>query len=350
MKIVPESGDAPPSNATIPNILKSTDSLEVHYHPITEFTNQQLKVFWLPDEVRVEKDIQDILVNMTEAERHGVITTLKLFTLYELKAGAEYWGGRFKRRFKRPEFQSMAATFSMFELSVHKPFYQKINELLHLHNDEFYGSYVNDPVLKARMEFIDEMISSPDDLESLAGFSMIEGAILYSSFAFLKHFQSQGKNRLLNVVRGINFSLRDENLHAIAGAWTFKQLKKELIEQGLLVDEQALEDKIVKAAHTLFEHESRIVDMIFEKGKIDGITATQLKNFVMSRINECLINLGYKKIFDVTYNPIGEWFYKAVNDLVFNDTFSGVGNSYHRNWDSTSFVWQNYHLTTMTQG
>ena len=66
-----------------------------------------------------------------------------------------------------------------------------------------------------------------DILKSIAVFSMIEGAILYSSFAFLKHFQAEGKNKLVNVTAGINFSVRDENLHSMAGAWLFKTLLAE---------------------------------------------------------------------------------------------------------------------------
>src|SRR6185312_7002362 len=211
-----------------PNIQKKTESLITQYPEVEAFTKKQLSIFWLPDEVKAEKDVQDVLVNMTESEKHGVTTTLKLFTKYELKAGADYWTGRFKRRFPRPEFQEMAATFGMFELAVHKRFYQKINELTFLHTDEFYNSYTEDPTLAARMQFIDDIISDKDDLVSLAGFSLIEGAILYSSFAFLKHFQQQGKNKLLNVVRGINFSVRDENLHSLAGAWVFLKLLEEL--------------------------------------------------------------------------------------------------------------------------
>ena len=56
---------------------------------IVEFTNQQLKIFWLPDEIKVEKDIHDILTNFTPAEKHAAITTLKLFSLYESHAGDE---------------------------------------------------------------------------------------------------------------------------------------------------------------------------------------------------------------------------------------------------------------------
>jgi len=124
--------------------------------------------------------------------------------------------------FDGAEFHRMASVFSMFELAVHAPFYNKINQLLHIDTPEFYMSYLDNPVLKERVEFIGEMINDDDDLISLAAFSMVEGAILYSNFAFLKHYQSQGKNKLMNVVRGLNFSVRDENIHSVAGAWSFK--------------------------------------------------------------------------------------------------------------------------------
>lgn len=329
----------PPS----PHILQKTDSLVVKYQEAVDFTNKQLKIFWLPDEINVEKDVQDVLTNFSPAELHGVITTLKLFSLYELKAGSEYWAGRFMRTFPRPEFQRMGATFAMFELAVHKPFYSKINELLHLADDEFYTSYVKDPTLKSRVDFIDSIVDSEDtplgNLYSLGAFSMVEGAILYANFAFLKHFQSKGKNKLLNIVRGINFSVRDENLHASAGAWVYRTLKDQL---SLSPEEsEALKKGLFLSALQLFDHEARIIDMIFEKGDISGITAAQMLNFVKSRINTCLTNLGYEKMFHIKYNPIADWFYDGINGYQFNDFFSGVGAMYHRNWDSTAFTWGN---------
>ena len=317
--------------------------IEKHLLPIEEykepvqFANDQLKIFWLPDEVKVEKDIQDILTNFSEAEKHGAITTLKLFSLYETHAGDEYWLGRYRKMFDGAEFHRMASVFGMFELSVHAPFYNKINQLLHLDTPEFYMSYLDNPTLKGRIEHIDSIINHENDLVSLAGFSMVEGAILYSAFAFLKHYQSQGKNKLMNVVRGINFSVRDENIHSLAGAWSFKfkKSKTEMTEQ----EEKDLHDQIIACAMTLYEHEKEIAKMTFEKGKIDGITETQVVHFVESRLNECLIQLGYPKLFEVKYNPIAEYFYKGINNYTFNDFFSGMGKEYNRNWDESGFVW-----------
>lgn len=301
-----------------------------------EFASQQLKIFWLPDEIKVEKDIQDVLVNMTPAEKHGVISTLKLFSLYETHAGSEYWGSRFKNMFDGAEFHRMASVFSMFELAVHQPFYNKINELLHINSPDFYLSYQNSPVLVERMKHVDEIINDPDDLVSLAGFSMVEGVILYSSFAFLKHFQSQGKNRLMSIVRGINFSVRDENLHSQGGAWAFRLKAQNLSAEQL----ETVRQKILVLADKLLEHEKEIIGMIFEKGKIEGVTANQLENFVKSRIDECMKQLGFPKVHNVSYNPIAAWFYKGINDYVFNDFFTSVGNQYHRQWNEDDFEWK----------
>ena len=66
--------------------------LQKHLLPIyeekfpIELAEKQMHIFWLPDEVKVEKDIQDVLTNFSEAEKHAVITTLKLFSIYETHA------------------------------------------------------------------------------------------------------------------------------------------------------------------------------------------------------------------------------------------------------------------------
>lgn len=325
-----------------PKIRTKTLSFVEHYPQFRKLADDQLKVLWFANEIKVEKDVQDILVNMTEAERHGVITVLRLFTLYELFAGSEQWSNVMMKRYPRPEIQAMASVFGAFELGVHQPFYSKLNELLNLNTDEFYLGYVDDPVLKERMDFVEEIIKGKskgelDQLISTAAFSFIEGAVLYSSFGFLKHFQSQGKNKLLNVVRGINFSAVDENMHMVGGAMLFKQHKAELNLSE--EDEAYVYNALVQIADKVLEHEKRIVDMIFEKGKIEGITDKQLVHFIESRINACMDNLGYKKLYEVKYNPIGDWFYNGLNSYQSVDFFSGQGREYQRNWNEQDFKW-----------
>lgn len=318
-----------------------TRSYVTHYPEAIKFAETQEGIFWTANEINVDKDKQDMLVNMTEAEHHGVVTVLKLFTLYELSAGTDYWLGRVLASFPRPEIQRMAATFGFFELNVHAPFYNKLNETLNLNTEEFYNDYVNNPILKQRMAFIDGLVNDPDDLVSLGCFSLIEGAVLYSSFAFLKHFQTKGKNKLLNVVRGINFSVRDENLHCLAGSWLYRSLRDERLKElpSYSLDIEKAVQRITEASRAIYEHECQIVDMIFEKGEIEGITSEQMKTFIRGRLNLCLSHLGIPQVFDCKNDIIADWFYDNVNQVQFNDFFTGVGNSYNRNWDQGAFIW-----------
>lgn len=305
----------------------------VDYPQAIDYVNKQSNIFWPAEEIKVEKDKQDILVNMTDAERHAVITTLKLFTKYEMIIGEEFWLGKVMEWFPRPEIQSMASLFGAVELAVHSPFYRKINEELNLATDEFYDSYIKDPVLSDRIEFLDNLLGHKDIAKALGAFTFGEGAILYSSFAFLKHFQSQGKNKLLNVVAGINFSARDEALHSEAAGWLFQQYAHEAE-----LDLDIYEAYFGEIAVQVLEHEIAIIDKLFEKGDIEGITKKQMIAFVKSRIDVCMKNMGFSPIYRVPYNPIGEWFYKGINGYAMNDFFVSVGNQYQRNWTGQGFT------------
>ena len=312
----------------------------VDYPEAVEFMNKQQAIFWPHFEVKVAKDKQDILVNMTESESYGTIEVLRLFSKYEHIIGDEFWINFVMKKFPRPaDIQPMAAMFGAMELAVHLNFYKTLNEELGIATDEFYDSYKEDEELKQRIDYLENVLNQNDDLRALGGFTFGEGAILYTSFAFLKHFQSQGKNKLLNVVSGINFSARDENLHAEAAAWLFRTLKKEKIASGE-IDEQYLtnlELDVYKAADTVLEHEKVVIKKIFKKGKIDNITEVQLEHFAKSRINKCLRDMGYQNRWDVDYNPIADWFYKGINGYSQIDFFNSQGNQYTRDWDSEGF-------------
>jgi ribonucleotide reductase beta subunit family protein with ferritin-like domain len=313
----------------------------VDYPEAVWYADKQAHHFWPHDEVKVHKDKQDIMVNMTEAERFGTIELLRLFTKYEQIIGDEFWLNFVFRKFPRPaDIQPMAAMFGAMELQVHAKFYSKINEELGLADDEFYRSYQDDEDLNQRIKFLENTLDGEDDLRALGAFTFGEGAILYTSFAFLKHFQSSGKNKLLNLVSGINFSARDENLHAEAAGWLYRTLQGEMLEAGEIdeKDIEKLKEDMYIAAETVFQHERVIIKRIFSKGKIDGITEVQLEHFAQSRVNYCLENLGLEPLYSVPYNPVAVWFYKGINGYMMQDFFSSQGNQYVRNWDKEGFT------------
>ena len=318
-------------------LLEKKTTYTVDYPKAIDYCEQQESIFWTATEIEMNKDIHDLKTNLSDAELHGVTTVLKLFTLYELHVGNEYWLDYVRKTFQRPEIQRMASVFGMFELNVHAPFYDKLNEVMGLKTDEFYSSYTEDKVLADRMAWIDRQFKIDDPLLITAMGSITEGAILYSNFAFLKHFQAEGKNKLMNMTAGINFSVRDENLHSEAGAWLFKTLRDELKPSEK--EYARIVKKIQNTCAQVLEHESRIIDMIFEKGNIKGITDVQMKNFIQARLNLCLEQLDIAPMFDVGYDPISQWFYKNINSGSLHDFFTKQGNNYTRDWSEKKFSW-----------
>lgn len=311
------------------------------YPEFSHMADTQMKIFWPWDEIKVDKDKQDLMVGMTEAEQHGVITTLKLFTKYELFVGEEHWGNRVAKAYPHVGPRRMAAAFAHVELNSHAPFYNEINRELGLSTYEFYTEYVNDPVLSERMKHIDALIAHPDDELSTAMFSMVEGAVLYGQFSFLKHFQSQGKNKIPNINRGLNMSTRDENLHAIGGATLVRTALAE--QKRTAYEMKQFVEAVHEGAWQLYAHETLINGKLFEKGPVAGVTEHQLNQMSKSRINICCDYLNIPRMFSaetVKYNPIAEWFYKGINDYQMNDFFQGIGREYQRDWNKEGFAWK----------
>jgi len=311
------------------------------YPAAVQAAEAQAEIFWLPTEPKVEKDLHCIKTELSEARLHGVMTGLKLFTLYEQSAGIEYWSGRFLRIFPRPDFRRMALSFANVEVNIHSPFYQRIDELLGLNTDEFYSSFTEDKVLAERMQFLDDAISDKSDLKSVAVFSMVEGSILYSTFAYLMSYNAIGNKQLKNVHAGLTFSVKDENLHSEGGAWAFRTLLSEKLELGLMTENEVmlLKHEIQDAATQIYIHESKIIDMIYALGDDHPVTADDLRSFVRHRINVCLGQLDMEPIFAVAKSPIENWFYKMIGGDVQHDFFVKIGSAYNRNWSKTNFLW-----------
>ena len=319
-------------------IMTPTDSLVDYYTNFSEMAKEASITFWPGDEYPVEDDLQDFMVNMTDIELHGVKTTLKLFSLYEIKIGVDYWAGYVMKNFPRPEITRMAAAFCHVENNSHAIFYDLINKALGLSSDEFYHSYLTDPVLVDRVNSIGKFINHEVPLVSVAAFSMLEGAVLYSSFSFLKSFSTNGKNLIRNTSSGISASITDELLHCLGGASLYNTL---LSEANLTLDElEYVKSEVVKAASLIFDHEVKIIGKIFELGEPDHITIKDSISFVMQRVNQCLNNINIENLFsNIRNNKISDWFYNSANGMQSIDFFNTQSKEYTRGWSKELFEW-----------
>lgn len=302
------------------------------YEQAYKYAKAQNDHHWTHGQIEVDSDLMQYNTEFTEAERHGINTVLKLFTTYEVHV-ANYWLDVVYKNFPIPEVRMMSEVFAAMEVE-HALFYDKLNDALGLSNKDFYLSFMEDANMKKRMEFIEEKLDlaktgKNDNIAlSLATFSFIEGVVLYSSFAFLMSFQNPPKNKLKNVFTGLSYSVRDEALHAEADSWLFNTFCEEY-----KVDMKFLKKEILKVARECYKVEEKIIDNIFAKGKIEGITDVQLKNFVQSRVNKKLKDIGLDPIYEVTYNPISRWFYKLINQIEMTDFFDRNPTSYNNDWN-----------------
>lgn len=302
------------------------------YDKAFEFLKAQNDHHWTHSQIEVDSDLMQYNTEFTEAEKHGINTVLKLFTTYETSVG-DYWTDVVYRHFPKHEVRMMAQVFSGMEVE-HALFYDKLNTALGLSNEDFYLSFLKEPEMKKRMDFIGKQLAKGKETDdksiaiSLATFSFIEGVVLYSSFAFLMSFQNPPKNKLKNVFTGLSYSVRDEALHASADSWLYNTFVEEYD-----LNKASLEKKIIKIAEECYLAEEKIIDNIFAKGKIEGITDTQLKNFVKSRVNKKLRDINIAPIYEVSYNPVGRWFYKKINQIEMTDFFDRNPTSYNNNWN-----------------
>lgn len=302
------------------------------YDRALEFAKAQADHFWTANQIEVDGDLMQYNTEFTEPEKHGINTVLKLFTLYEIHVG-NYWIDVIYKYFPQHEIRFAATTMASMEVQ-HGLFYDKLNDALGLSTKEFYLSFLEDPDMKKRMDFISKTLDKAhsgkdtDLAVSIAAFSFIEGVILYSSFAFLMSFQHAPKDKLKNTFTGLSYSVRDEALHADLDSWIFNTFIKEYE-----IDLATIKPRIIKIAEEALAVEERIIDNIFSAGKIDGITDTQLKNFVKSRINKKLKDIGIEGIYEVSYNPVASWFYKKINQIEMTDFFDRSPTAYTNNWN-----------------
>lgn len=323
----------------IPHCKKFDESFVSEYPIFEELADKQaIDFYWTHNSIELEQDMPDILTRMSSEQKNAVCYLQKIFTQYEGRLGEDYWSGRFKRMFPRHEFQRWAATASFVELQVHAPFYRRLNDLMSLEVEGFYDSYKQDPHLLDRMNLIHDKLDNSSDLVSIALFSLLEGVSLFGAFAFFKSFQSNGNNLLAKFVSGINFSARDENLHAQAGAEAFKILKSEMNLNN--AEKQEVEDEIFQMVYTLYDQEKLLMESAYAGAEIiNGVTLEDYNLFIISRINLVLDMLGCDTFFIGEKSRIDSWFYNSVESYQITDFFKTKTREYTHKWDMDGFRW-----------
>ena len=284
----------------------------------TEGWLKQAQAFWLHTEIPMSGDVKDWNEKLTKEEKSLVGNILLGFAQTEC-AVSDYWTQKVVSWFPKHEIQQMAMMFGSQE-TIHAVAYSYLNETLGL---EDFEAFLHEP---ATAERFDNLVAyeGTDPVEigkSLAVFSAFaEGVSLYSAFAVLYSFQM--RNLLKGIGQQMKWSVRDESLHSRMGCRLFRHMCE---EKDFL--KESCKPHIVEAAHVMHDAEMKYIDKMFEAGDIEGMKSYDLKQFIKKRINEKLVELGYKELaeefeYDEKASEKLDWFYHLTGGHTHTDFFA----------------------------
>lgn len=315
------------------------------YPKLLELSDKQLEEqLWFASEVRVEEeDRLEMLYKLDEQQQRVVKAVLPMFRRYENDV-ASFWTDVYAKYFKAPECQEGALVIGMVERAIHERFYDKINKVYGLDNDDSYLSYLTDPIFKERAKWLGETLRGDDKHLTCLVFGLVEGVSLFSMFALLRSFQANGYNLIATTVKGTKQSAIDELLHSEYLATSFKYLYGEL-GKNLEEDDPHYFDLLLEQTYNVVENEKYILtQLIGDSGVFNGVKVEEYFLLVEKLADLYFERLGCKTLpFNVGESELYSWF--ITNSLAYaeSDHFSkGQNKEYELGWSADSFegVWK----------
>ena len=312
----------------------------LYLYPVAkQIMEEQQDKSWTAQEIPVEKDVHMYRHVLSESQLNLVTVTLQLFVEIEQKVG-EVWE-TISHWYPHSEIEGCCAEIARMEKSVHAFFYQKMSDVLNIDPEQIAKNQATIKVLKNKLEFLTKITANLSDNKplSLATVAMIEQVLLFSNFAMMKSFQSNGHNLISNTITGVDFVVQDEVMHGNYAAYLFKTVLYEDSNGPKLIDKLQLTDDIINLISEIIAHEDAVIDYTFDGcTAINDITADQLKIFIRSRANEVMTLLGFTPIYETSAdNKIADWFYKGTTAIKMHDFFVGGTNQYRRSWKFDNF-------------
>ncbi|NCW70859.1 MAG: ribonucleotide-diphosphate reductase subunit beta [Proteobacteria bacterium] len=158
-----------------------------------------------------------------------------------------------------------------------------------------------------------------------------EGLQLFASFAILLNFPRFNKMKGMGQI--VTWSVRDETLHCNSMIKIFNTFCDE--NPGLL--DESLKKEIYDACRTIVHHEDAFIDLAFEMGNIEGLTAEQVKTYIRWIANRRLSQLRLKEIYEVKENPL-TWLDDMLNGVEHMNFFEGRATEYSKASTKGSWV------------
>jgi ribonucleoside-diphosphate reductase beta chain len=251
---------------------------------------------WTHNEFNFLNDIQDYKTKLT-TEEQGVVKRAILLTSQVEVAVKSYWSS-IGKLLPKPEIADMGAVFGGVEV-VHSKAYAEILSKLGL--EEQFEDLFTEPVIVGRVNYLTKYINKiykndhKNICYSLVLFTLFtEYTALFSQFYTILGF-NRFRGVLKDVANVVQYTSKEENLHAEGGIALLNQIRAEHPELFDAEFIQKIQDEVIEA----YKAESDLIDWILEGYENEFLSARILKGYVQIRLNDALEKIGMEKAFEI---------------------------------------------------
>ena len=279
------------------SIFEARRAIKPYEHPhLVKYAHAIHESFWTPEHFTYDRDVNDYLVKLNATEQDILKKAMLAIGVIENKVKT-FWA-RIDMRMPKTEIAIVGHTFAGNEV-IHQLTYEKLLTLLGL-EDEF-DKVIDIPCMQGRSDYLTKYLqgvyskSNKEFTKSLILFTLlVENASLFSQFLIVSSFKKH-KNILSNFNSVISATAREENLHAKFGEELIKIIRSENPEW---FDEE-MESKIRRNVRKALVAETEVLDWIFEKGELDFLPKESIIEYLKSRFNKSLNQIGYSNEFEI---------------------------------------------------
>jgi ribonucleoside-diphosphate reductase beta chain len=291
---------------------------------------------WLHTEVPMLEDVKDWKTKLTAEEKNFLTNIFRFFTQGDIDVAGGYVKN-YLPYFRQPEVRMMLLGFGARE-ALHVAAYSHLIETLGM-PESTYNEFLEYQEMKDKHDYLLGVSSQNGDAASTAAHIAVfsaftEGMQLFSSFIMLLNFPRTGKMKGMGQI--VTWSIVDETQHCESMIKLFRTYVNENPE----IWNDELKSRIYTIAEKMVELEDRFIDLSFNLGGIEGLTANEVKEYIRYIADRRLIALGLKGIFKRKKNPL-PWVEEMINAPTHTNFFENRATDYAKgaltgNWEE---VW-----------
>lgn len=298
-----------------------------------DFISAMHNGFWTHKEFNFSSDVQDFKVNLTDAEKQIVIRALS--TIGQLEISVKKFWAKLGDNLPHPSINDMGYVMANVEV-IHGDAYERLLEVLGIDNS--FEEILQLDIIKGRVNYLRKHLhkfhsdNKKQFIYSLILFTLfVENIALFSQFYTISWF-GRYKNLLKDTNKQVEYTSREENLHAQIGIKLINTIKEEYPE---LFDEE-LQAKIEYEAKEAIKYECEIIEWIVNGYSHEKLNSPLLMEFIKNRMNESLVQIGYAKVFEVDETQIAKtsWFDEQILGNNMTDFFHSRPVEYAKNSQS----------------